>query len=148
MKHWLPVLVLLVGLGSSFSFAQNGIVDCIEQKMLTVSRIRGQVFDATGVPVPGSLVSVSSETRPEMQFKTDATGQFNIKVTPGRYMLKASYPGFEVTRAELDVGPDIWSLLHPTALRVILSVGSMSCPWVTASHKEFNELVHKHATHK
>jgi hypothetical protein len=129
MKRWLPVLALFAGLGSSFSFAQYGIVDCVEQKTLTVPRIRGQVFDATGVPVPGALVSVSSDTRPELQLKTDASGQFNFKVSPGRYMLKASFSGFEVTRARLDVGADILNLFHPTALRVILSVGSMDCPW-------------------
>jgi len=72
---------------------------------------------------------VSSDTRPELQLKTDASGQFNFKVSPGRYMLKASFSGFEVTRARLDVGADILNLFHPTALRVILSVGSMDCPW-------------------
>jgi hypothetical protein len=148
MRHWLPVLALFAGLGSSFSATQSGIVDCLEQKRLTVPRIRGQVFDPMGVPIPGALVSVSSETGPEMQSKTDATGQFNIKAPPGRYMLKASLPNFEVTRARLEVGTDILSLFHPTALRVILSVGSMTCPWVTTSNKEFRELVHKVATQK
>ena len=83
MRHWLPVLALFAGLGSSFSATQSGIVDCLEQKRLTVPRIRGQVFDPMGVPIPGALVSVSSETGPEMQSKTDATGQFNIKAPPG-----------------------------------------------------------------
>jgi hypothetical protein len=148
MKRWLSVLFLLAVFWSSLSAAQPGIVDCVEQKILTVSRIRGQVFDATGVAVPGALVSVSSNARPEMQLRTDASGRFNFKVSSGRYMLKASCPGFEVTRAELDVGADILNLLHPTALKVILSVGSMYCPWVTASDKEFKELVHKSATQK
>jgi hypothetical protein len=148
MKRWLPVLVLFAGLGSSISSGQCGIVDCIEQKALTVPRIRGHVFDATGILIPGVLISVSSDTRPEVQLKTDASGQFNFKVSPGRYVLKASYPGFEVKKARLDVGADILSLLHPTALRVILSVGLCDCPWVTTSNKEFKELVHKHAMRK
>jgi hypothetical protein len=63
-------------------------------------------------------------------------------------MLKASFSGFEDTRARLDVGADILNLFHPTAIRVILSVGSMDCPWVTTNNKEFKELVHKHAMRK
>ena len=148
MRRWLPVLALLSVIGSSISSGQCGIVDCIEQKALTVPRIRGHVFDATGILIPGVLISVSSDTRPEVQLKTDASGQFNFNVSPGRYVLKASYPGFEVTKARLDVGADILSLLHPTALRVILSVGSMDCPWVTTSNKEFKELTDKHVTQK
>jgi len=55
--------------------------------------------------------------------------------------------GFEVTRARLDVGADILNLFHPTALRVILSVGSNGLPWSHQQNKEFKELVHKKTCH-
>ena len=148
MKGWLPALVLFAGLGSSFSFGQVAIVDCVEQRKLFVPRVQGQVFDGAGVPVSGALVSLISDAKPTIQATTDATGQFSFKVDSGDYTLKASYPGFETTTVELEVGRDLLNLFHPTALRVILSVGSMDCPWVTTSNKEFKGLAHKHALRK
>jgi hypothetical protein len=145
MKMHPITLILFAGLGSSISFAQSGIVDCIEQRTINVPTIRGQVFDPNGIPIPGALVSVSSEIESEIQLRTDANGQFNGNLPPGKYTLKASYPGFEITRAKLNVGRDVSSVFHPTTLRVILALGSMGCPWVTTSNKEFKQLVHKRA---
>jgi hypothetical protein len=148
MKRWLPVLILCAGLGSSFSFAQYRIVDCVEQKAVTVRRVQGQVFDPNGVPVPGVIVSLSSEAHPDIQSKTGAAGEFSIKARPGRYVLKALYPNFETTRAELDIGEDVISIFHPTALRIILALHGMNCPWVTANKKEFNLLNEQHRKQK
>jgi hypothetical protein len=148
MKRWLPVIVLLAWLGCSVSFAQYGIIDCIVQKQLVVPRVQGQVFDATGIPVPNAVVSLKQDGKPAVDVKTDAEGRFYFKVQAGQYSLKASYPGFEVTTAELEVGNDAVNLIHPTALKVILALPGINCPWVTTSNKEFKELVHKHATQK
>jgi hypothetical protein len=148
MRKWLPVLIVLVGLGSSISSAQFGIIDCIEQGRLVVPKVQGGVYDAAGFPVAGALVSLSSDTRPEVQSKTDAAGLFHINASPGRYLLRASSPNFETTRAELDVGSDVLNVLHPIALRVILALPGVNCPWVTASNKEFKKLGHNHATQK
>ncbi|HEV2174692.1 MAG TPA: carboxypeptidase-like regulatory domain-containing protein [Nitrospira sp.] len=148
MKKWLPVLILSAGLGSSFSFAQYGIVDCIEQKKLIVPRVQGQVFDPTGIALPDAAISLWPDGRPIVQLKSDAKGQFYFKVESGHYILKATYPGFAITTAELEVGKDVVSILHPEALRVILALPGLNCPWVTTSNKEFKELVRKHATQK
>jgi hypothetical protein len=148
MKFWFPVLALLSGLGSSVSFAQYGIIDCIVQKQLVVPRVQGQVFDATGIPVPNAVVSLKQDGKPAVDAKTDAAGRFYFKIQAGQYNLKASYPGFEVTTAELEVGEDAVNLIHPTALKVILALPGINCPWVTTSNKEFKELVHKNAAKK
>ena len=148
MRLWLPILALLAGFGNSISFAQYGIVDCIEQKRLAVRRVQGRVYDPGGVALAGAIVTLSSETEVAFQSKSDSSGKFSINAPSGRYVLKAAFPNFETTRASVDVGVDIFSVVHPTALRVILALPGMNCPWVTTSNKEFKELVHKHATQK
>jgi hypothetical protein len=148
MKKWLPVLIMLAGLGNSISAAQYVIVDCIVQKKLVVPRVKGQVFDATGVPVPDTVISLKQGENQELIATTDSQGRFDFKVQSGPYNLKASHLGFESTTAELEVGRDLLSLFHPTALRVILSLPGFNCPWVTTSNKEFKELAHIHATQK
>jgi hypothetical protein len=94
------------------------------------------------------LVSLISDAKLTIQATTNATGQFSFKVDSGHYAIRASYTGFEVTTAELEVGTDVLSLFHPTALRVILALPGVNCPWVSTSNKEFKELAHKHATQK
>jgi hypothetical protein len=136
--------VLFAGLGSSFSSAQDGIVDCVMQKKLLVS----PVFDPSGVPVPGAQIALSREGAQQIQSKTDAKGEFTLRVPSGSYRFKAKLQGFEVTEAELEVGNDLANLARPTALKVILALPGMNCPWVTASNKEFKELVRQHATQK
>ncbi len=144
MKNWLPVLCSIAGIGSSLSFAQSGIVDCIVQKKLNVPRVHGQVFDAAGVPVPGAMISVKQDGNPPKNATTDSAGRFYFKVQSGQYALRASYPGFETTTAELQVGRDIANLFRPTALKVILALPGVNCPWVTTSNTELKELARSH----
>jgi hypothetical protein len=148
MTRWIPALVLVVGLGTSFSFAQYGTGDCIEQRKLAVAHVKGQVFDPHGVPVPEAVVSLWPDGRSTVQLKTDAKGFFQFKVEPGNYILKATYPGFELTTAELAVGTDILGVFHSPSLNVILALPGMNCPWVTTSNKEIKGLVRKYATQK
>jgi hypothetical protein len=150
MKKLLPVLALLAGLGSSISFAQAAIpiIDCVVQRKLVVPRVRGQVFDPSGALVTGAIISLTQAGIPAKQSKTDAKGRFDLRVPSGLYVLKAEYPGFGVTTAELDVGKDAMSLFRSTTLKVILALPAMNCPWVTTSNKEFKELRQTHATQK
>jgi len=150
MKRYLLVLILFAGLGSSFSSGQNGpeIVDCAMQRKLVVPHVKGRVFDPSGAPIPGAEISLKSDGVQNAQSKTDSDGRFELKVPPGSYHLRAEMRGFEVTTAELEVGRDIANIVHPKALMVILAFGSMNCPWVTTSDKEFKELAHRHATQK
>ena len=148
MKKCLVALFLFAGLGRSISFAQHGIVDCIQQRKLVVAHVRGQFFDHGGVPVPGARVSLWPDGKPIIQSKANETGEFSFKVEPRHYILKATYPGFEITTAELDVGADLFSTFHPTALRVILALPGLNCPWVTTSNKEFKGLVKTNVTQR
>jgi hypothetical protein len=148
MSRWLPILAVLAGFGTSVSFAQYGIVDCIEQKRLAVRRVQGRVYDPNGVALEGALITLSSETEGEVQSKTNEAGEFLVRVHPGRYSFRATFPGFESTRANVEVGFDVISVVHPTALHVILALPGVNCPWVTTSNKEFKGIVHKHATQK
>jgi hypothetical protein len=135
------VLILLAGLGSSISAAQYGIIDCVMQRKLVVSRVQGQVIDPNGAPVSDARISLSRGGQETIQSKTDAVGRFKLNVPSVSYTFMAELRGFEVTTAELEVGRDIANLFHPTALRVILALPGMNCPWVTTSNKELEQMV-------
>jgi hypothetical protein len=147
MKRFSLVLILFVGLGSSISFAQDGIkvIDCVMQRKLVVSWVQGQVFDPNGIPIPGAQITLNRDGLRQAQSTTDANGNFALDVPPGNYVFRAELRGFEVTTAELEVGRDIANLVRPKALKVILALSGMNCPWVTSSNKEFKEIVHKRA---
>ena len=144
MRRFSLALVLFGGLGSSISFSQDGltIIDCIMQPKLVVSHVQGRVFDPHGDPVPGVQIALSRDGILLIQSKTDSNGKFLLNVPSGTYGFKAEGRGFESTTAELEVGRDIANLVHPTALKVILALPGVNCPWVTSSNKEFKEPVH------
>jgi Carboxypeptidase regulatory-like domain len=148
MKRHYLVLILLAGLGSSISSAQYGIIDCVMQGKLVVSRVQGQVVDPNGAPVSDARISLSRDGQETIQSKTDAYGRFKLNVQSGSYTFMAELRGFEVTSAELEVGRDIANLFHPTALRVILALPGMNCPWVTTSNKELMRMVRSHSAQK
>jgi hypothetical protein len=148
MRKWLPILALLAGIGSSFSYGQGGIVDCVEPKKIAVSRIQGQVFDTSGAVVPGATVSVTLDGKVKTLATAGANGEFRFKFDSGHYVLRVSSQGFQATEAELEVGGDVFSLLRRTVLRVILAVPGNNCPWVAVSNREFKEIIHNYATQK
>ena len=161
MRLWLPILALLAGLGSSFSFGQSSrpsgsgespaeipIIDCIEQKIIHVSRVQGRVFDHTGGPIADALVTLSSDGKLALQARTDQQGAFAFKALPGKYHLKATAAGFTWTEAEVDSGKDASNLFRPSNLWVFLAVGADSCPWIVTSNREFKRAIHEYATQK
>lgn len=161
MRRWLPILAVIAGLGSSFSFGQSSrssdspespagirIVDCIGQKTVHVSRLQGGVFDHTGVPIPDAMVTLSFDEKLAFQTKTNQHGAFVFKAPPGKYHLKATAAGFTWTESEVDFGKDVSNLFRPSNLWVFLAVGADSCPWVVTSNKEFKRAIHEYATQK
>lgn len=68
--------------------------------------IRGEVFDAEGVPIPGVtliLSLVNGEGNPTPGF-AGAGGEFRFeKLGPGSYHLEASLPGFDSAAADLSI---------------------------------------------
>jgi hypothetical protein len=150
LRCFLDVVVLTVlfcspSIQSAFP---QGIVDCIQQRKLTVPKVEGQVVDPKGAPVPTALVWISQEGKLVSKIETDSLGRFAFGVRSGQYTLKAQLQGFETTTAELDVGKDLGSLFHPTALKVILALPGMNCSWVTTGGREYKELFKQHATQK
>src|SRR5580698_8417111 len=139
MKKCLLVLIFFAGLGSSISSAQDGskIIDCVMQHKVVVARVEGQVFDPSGVPVAGVQIALSHDGLQQAQSKTDTSGKFILDVPSGSYEFRAELRDFEVTTAQLEVGRDIENLVHPKALKVIIALSGMNCPWVTTSYKEF-----------
>ena len=92
---------------------------CPPPRSIAVSQIRGQVFDAFGIPVPGAavlLLGIHGET----QAAADAKGQFQLNVPPGRYVMKVDAEGFQFSSFEVKVGRNLGTLLRPQKLNVIL----------------------------
>jgi hypothetical protein len=148
MKRFSLVLFVLAGLGNSISFAQDGIVDCVIQPKLVVAKVHGQVFDPSGVPVPGALIVLSHDGVGQAQTTTDANGTFALNVPSGNYHFRVELRGFEVTTAELEVGRDVASFVHRKTLKVILALTAMNCPWVTTSKRELKQTVNRDASQK
>ncbi|HME57577.1 MAG TPA: carboxypeptidase-like regulatory domain-containing protein [Terracidiphilus sp.] len=141
--HWriMRMAFMITGL---FWFATANTaaqVDCISPKLLKVSRVQGQVFDITGAAVPGVVVSLVQDGKSTAQFHTGSNGEFQFKPAPGLYLLKAEVPAFQRASVELKVGRDLWNLLHPSTLRVIVGLYGSFCPWVTTSNREFQKMV-------
>jgi Carboxypeptidase regulatory-like domain len=81
--------------------------------------INGSVVDPSGATVPGARVTVTGSDGSQQSTTTDAQGYFALGVSPGRYRVQVSMPGFQ-TFSENGVssgnGP----------LRVTLPVGAAS----------------------
>ncbi|MGC1159726.1 MAG: carboxypeptidase-like regulatory domain-containing protein [Acidobacteriaceae bacterium] len=156
MKCTVPLLLL--GLGYSISFGQPvrpdtlhrdnslqfGIVDCFGQGKMHASRIRGMVFDPTGVPVPGAKVLLTSaerylapDAKPAFQTETDQAGRFFLKAKSGDYVLDVKSQSFVSPQVQIDLGSDLVGFVHPDNLYVMLGLSGSFCAWVTGSHREF-----------
>jgi hypothetical protein len=79
----------------------------------------GVVFDSSGAPVPGAQVTVSNDTGINKSVTTAETGAYLlIGLTPGKYTVKASFPGMQSQPATEDVGETVTTL--NITLRLIL----------------------------
>lgn len=135
------MVFVVAGLFWLTAFNVAAQVDCVSPKALKISRVQGQVFDVTGVAVPGVVVSLVQDGKPTAQVRTGASGQFQFNAAPGRYVLKAEAPAFQRSNVELIVGSDLSDVFHRNTLRIILGLGGSFCPWATTSNKEFQKIV-------
>ena len=110
--------------------------NCPAPRNLAVSQIRGQVFDAFGISVPGAAVLLLG-IHGELQTAADAKGQFQLDVPPGRYVMKVDAEGFQSSTFEVKVGRNLRTILRPQKLNVILGFSGSYCPGVTTSKREF-----------
>lgn len=136
----------MLAFGLAYESNAQGIVDCIVQPKIAVSRVRGQAFDPQGVPVPNVTISAERDLSAIIKSKTDSNGRFDLKLPDGTYRLRAELVGFEITTADLEVGRDLFTLLRPRSLKVILALPGYNCPWVTTSERVLRESTRKNAT--
>jgi hypothetical protein len=135
------VVSVILSLQSPLAHAQ-GIVDCVDPASLSVSRVQGQVFDPSGTVVSGVSVTLVDVRSADQRTTTDNQGRFHVDALPDQYIFNASLPPFRRASAKLavlgreDVGP------RPGYFYVILGTGGSFCPWVTASRREFQKIIH------
>jgi Carboxypeptidase regulatory-like domain len=78
----------------------------------------GAVLDASGAVIAGASVTLGSGNRDLLETITDARGEFRFgAVAPGKYELRAAYPGFKVQGTRLLVGTR-----PPAAVRIVLAI--------------------------
>ena len=72
---------------------------------MTVSRCRGRVIDADGVPVARARITIvaASVPMPELALLTGSDGYFEVALPQGRFRLRAHGPRGEVGEAEVGV---------------------------------------------
>ncbi len=112
-------------------------IDCITPAKLSVSQVRGQVFDPFGIPVSDATVSLVSRNGKSLETTSDETGRFALDAPLGLYFLKVEQQGFALSSTELYVGRNLWTTIHRQELRVMLGFAGSYCPWVTTSKREF-----------
>src|SRR5215472_16762404 len=65
----------------------------------------GAVLDTSGAVIVGASLTLGSGNRDLLETITDAKGEFRFgAVAPGKYELRAAYPGFKVQGTRLLVG--------------------------------------------
>jgi Carboxypeptidase regulatory-like domain len=129
------VLSLVLHFCACFSHAQ---IDCFGYKTLQVSRVQGQVFDPSGVLVPGAVVLLKLDGKEVSRETTGADGRFYIKAVDGKYELRVDARGFASAFAYINVGNDLAHAFRPSKLWLILGLGmGEPCPSSTTSHKKF-----------
>lgn len=150
-------LVLIVGAVVMQPSLRAQVVDCVNPASMRISRIRGQVFDPSGQPIPEANVVVLHDKKQVELAKGDSDGRFDVSVPSGEYSLKASFPHFQSLNVEVHVGADVPTIAHPTTLYVILGLAGSFCSWATISKRDFqreisvnnrriDEAAHRNAT--
>ena len=142
MKHWLPVLALLAGLGCAISFAQGRFSDCIGQKTVYVVDVHGKVFDPSGVPISRAIVSLLRDGKLLQETQTDDRGKFRIRRVTGWYTIQVTSSGFQDASVEIHAGPDVRANFNSGNIKVILGVGSFQpCPSATTSNRDVKKII-------
>ena len=70
--------------------------------MAQTSSLRGSVRDANGLPMAGASVILEGTKKGTV---TDASGNYELKVSPGTYTLVISYVGVVTHRKQVTVAP-------------------------------------------
>ena len=96
--------------------------------MTQTSALRGTVKDANGLPMAGASVILEGTKRGTV---TDASGNYEFKVSPGTYTLVISYVGVVTQRKQVTVtagsiSEDVFEMQNSGDLNRVIVVGSRS----------------------
>jgi Carboxypeptidase regulatory-like domain len=132
-----PAIVFIVSAPLPAQSEPLALRDCPVAHEVAVSQVRGEVYDAFGIPVPFATVFILG-IHGEVQTYSDETGHFEFDVLPaGHYVLKAEAEGFAFSIAELKVGQTWRTFFTRPKLKVTLGFNGTYCPWVTTSKTKF-----------
>jgi len=135
------LVIIAVASCSAFALLQAQTVDCVYPSRIFVCRVQGHVFDPFGTAVPGVVLSLVNGSAATLQTTSDNQGGFRLAAPPGKYSLKAVFPMFQTSQAELNVSEDSAGLVRPGNLYVILGMTGSFCAWVTTSKKDFDKII-------
>ena len=106
------IRMLALGTGLWLGLANCGLAQ-------VAGGLRGVVADTSGAPVPGAQVTVSNDTGINKLVTTTDSGAYLLNaLPPGKYAVKASFPGMQSQPTNVDVGEAITTL--DITLRLIL----------------------------
>ena len=96
--------------------------------MAQTSSLRGSVKDANGLPMAGASVILDGTKKGTV---TDASGNYELKVSPGTYTLVISYVGVVTQRKQVtvtagSVSENIFDMQNSGDLNRVIVVGSRS----------------------
>ena len=81
--------------------------------------VRGVVADTSGAPIPGAQLTVSNEASVNKVVKASDSGSYLVNgLAPGKYIVRASFPGMQSQPATVDVSDTIATL--DITLRLVL----------------------------
>jgi Carboxypeptidase regulatory-like domain len=136
-----PAIFMATALLAICGLPAIGQVDCVEPATLKVSQIRGQVFDPSGVPIPGASVSLGHGNSALSNIKTNSDGSFAFTAADATYDIRVTEQGFEPLHFRLQLHREPQQLIGKRTLWVILGLPGSSCSWATTRHKEFKHLI-------
>jgi len=143
LRCFLGGALFLVSLGNLWGGLKAHAMTCVTPSRIQVARLRGQVFDPSGTPIPLSVVSVSRAGQAVSNTKSDENGRFDLTVPVADYDIRIESPGFMTLSVSVNVGKDLRTLIHPNSLMLILGLGGTKCGFATTSNKQFRDEVNR-----
>jgi hypothetical protein len=135
-----------IGVSTTIAVLAHGLPVCRAQCVypkISVSQIRGAVFDRTGRPIPNADVNLKRDGQLVSSTKTDGAGGFFVGAPAGTYDLTVNARIFAPGFARIEAGMDLVRVLRPTRLWMILDVGltTDACTFVSTSRRQFESAI-------
>jgi hypothetical protein len=102
--------------------------------------------DSEAAVLPDALVTLQDGGRTGGTTRTDQAGAFTLKAPQGVYQLLVQRQYFDTLHLEVHLGSDVYHLVRPSYLHIILAIRGLSCTWATTSDHEFKQEIEKYKT--